>query len=57
MGLEDKAEAGIDKAKGKAKEAIGKTTDDRSMEAEGHIDQAKGGAKQAWEHVKDAAKG
>ena len=57
MGLEGKAEAGIDKAKGKAKEVIGKTTDDRSMEAEGHVDQAKGGAKQAWEHVKDAAKG
>lgn len=56
MGLQDKAEAGFDKAKGKAKEAIGRTTDDKSLEAEGHLDQAKGGAKEALEHVKDAVR-
>jgi uncharacterized protein YjbJ (UPF0337 family) len=52
---------GIDKAKNKAeelqgqgKEAVGRATDDRDLEAEGKADQASGNLKQAGEKVKDA---
>ena len=40
----------------KAKEAVGKTTGDRSTENEGKIDQAKSSLKDAGEKVKDAFK-
>ncbi len=56
MSLADKIEAKIDKAKGAAKEKMGESTDDPSLEAEGEKDQVKGHAKEAWEEVKDAAK-
>jgi uncharacterized protein YjbJ (UPF0337 family) len=42
--------------KGKAKESIGRATDDEELEAEGQADQAKGDLKQAGEKVKDAFK-
>jgi uncharacterized protein YjbJ (UPF0337 family) len=45
-----------DEVTGKAKEAEGKLTDDKSREAEGQLDQAKGKAKDALDDVKDAAK-
>ena len=52
--------SGIDKAKNKAeelqgqgKEALGKATDDRDLEAEGKADQASGNLKQAGEKIKD----
>jgi uncharacterized protein YjbJ (UPF0337 family) len=45
-----------DDAIGKAKEAEGKLTNDKSREAEGKLDQAKGSAKDALDDVKDAAK-
>ena len=45
-----------DDVTGKAKEAEGKLTDDKSREAEGKLDQAKGKAKAALEDAKDAAK-
>ncbi|MCW2576871.1 MAG: putative CsbD stress protein [Modestobacter sp.] len=55
--------SGIDKMKDKAqelagegKEAAGKATDDRDLQAEGHKDQAAGNAKQAGEKVKDIFK-
>ncbi len=55
--------SGIDKAKntaegalGKAKEGLGKSTDDESLEAEGRKDQSKADIKQAGEKVKDAFK-
>lgn len=52
----DKMSAGMDKAKGKIKEAAGKVTDDERLEAEGKLDQAKGDMKSAGEKAKDAAK-
>jgi uncharacterized protein YjbJ (UPF0337 family) len=41
---------------GEGKEAAGKATDDRDLQAEGHKDQAAGNAKQAGEKVKDIFK-
>ena len=55
--------SGMDKAKnkaqnliGKAKEAVGKVTGDKSTENEGKADQAKASLKEAGEKVKDAFK-
>ena len=56
MGAGDKMSAGMDKAKGQAKEAFGKATDNDKLVAEGKMDQAKGNLKSAGEHTKDAAK-
>jgi uncharacterized protein YjbJ (UPF0337 family) len=42
--------------KGKAKESIGRATDDEELEAAGRSDQAKSSLKQAGEKVKDAIK-
>jgi uncharacterized protein YjbJ (UPF0337 family) len=42
--------------KGKAKESIGRATDDEELEAAGHADQASSSLKQAGEKVKDAIK-
>jgi uncharacterized protein YjbJ (UPF0337 family) len=47
----------IDELKGKAKQGIGKATDDPEMQGEGVIDEAKGKVKQAFGDVKDAIKG
>ncbi|MDA3146259.1 CsbD family protein [Leucobacter sp. UCMA 4100] len=56
MSASDKIEAGMDKAKGKAKEAVGNLTDNEQMVAEGKADQVKGGAKKVVGDVKDTAK-
>ena len=55
--------SGVDKAKNKAeelagqgKEALGKATDDRDLQAEGEREQAAGSLKQAGEKVKDVFK-
>jgi uncharacterized protein YjbJ (UPF0337 family) len=56
MGLDDKIENKVDEARGKAKEGIGKATDDEELEAEGRGEQAKSDLKQAGEKVKDAFK-
>jgi uncharacterized protein YjbJ (UPF0337 family) len=40
--------------KGKAKETIGRATDDEELEAQGRTDQATSNLKQAGEKVKDA---
>ena len=56
MGLDDKiANKGQDLG-GKVKEAAGKVTGDRDLEAEGKGDQAAANVKQAGEKLKDAAK-
>lgn len=46
--------AGVNDLKGKAKEAIGKATDNKSLEAEGHADQLKAEAQKAKGDIKDA---
>jgi uncharacterized protein YjbJ (UPF0337 family) len=56
MGAGDKFSNKIDDVGGKAKEAVGKLTDDKSTENEGKIDQAKSSLKDAGEKVKDAFK-
>ena len=56
MGIGDKAGNKAEDLGGKAKEATGKATGDRSLEGQGKDDQKKASAKQAGEHVKDAAK-
>jgi uncharacterized protein YjbJ (UPF0337 family) len=53
MGLDDKIKNTAQDLTGKGKEAVGKATDDESLEAEGHADQAKADVKKAGEDVKD----
>ena len=56
MGLDDKLSNAAEGAGGKAKEALGKGTDDPDLQAEGEADQASSDLKQAGEKVKDAFK-
>ncbi len=56
MGLDDKVGNKTDNATGKAKEALGKTTDNERLENEGRRDQSKAKLKDAAEDVKDAFK-
>ncbi|MDT5131556.1 MAG: hypothetical protein QOE41_867 [Mycobacterium sp.] len=56
MGAEDKASNKIDDIGGKAKEALGKVTGDKSTENRGKVDQAKSSLKDAGEKIKDAFK-
>jgi uncharacterized protein YjbJ (UPF0337 family) len=56
MGLDDKIDNAAQDAKGKAKEAAGKATDDERMEADGKGDQISADVKGAGEKVKDAFK-
>ncbi|MCX5215249.1 CsbD family protein [Kitasatospora sp. NBC_00240] len=56
MGAKDKIENAAESAKGKAKEAAGKATGDRSTEISGKGDQIKADVKQAGEKLKDATK-
>jgi uncharacterized protein YjbJ (UPF0337 family) len=56
MGAQDKAANKIDDLGGKAKEAMGKVTGDKSTENRGKVDQAKSSLKDAGEKVKDAFK-
>ena len=56
MGAIDRAKNVADDLKGKAKEAIGKVTDDEKLEAEGQMDQGKADLKQRGEQLKDAVK-
>ena len=46
----------MDKAKGAAKDAFGKMTDDKQMQVEGKMDKAKGAAREALGDAKDAAR-
>jgi uncharacterized protein YjbJ (UPF0337 family) len=54
MSATDKMKNAIEDVEGKAKEALGRVTGDRSTEAEGRTDQAKSDLKDAGEKVKDA---
>lgn len=54
MGATDKMKNRVQDAKGKAKEAAGRATGDRSTEMEGRDDQTKADLKNAGEQVKDA---
>ncbi len=54
MGADDKLEAKKDELAGKAKEALGRATDDERLEAEGRADQVGADLRQAGEKVKDA---
>lgn len=45
-----------DKVSGAAKEAAGKVTGNKRLEAEGHVDKAKGEAREVVGDVKDAAR-
>lgn len=67
MDLDDKVKNKVDQASGKAKEAVGKLTDDEKMEAEGRLQHAKAvlaedadklkkSVENAAEHIKDAFK-
>jgi uncharacterized protein YjbJ (UPF0337 family) len=56
MGLDDKLANKAEELRGKAKEAVGRATDDQELEAQGRGDQAKSDLKQAGEKVKDAFK-
>jgi uncharacterized protein YjbJ (UPF0337 family) len=56
MGMDDKMKHSAEGGLGKAKEKLGSTTDDESLEAEGKKDQSKADLKQAGDKVKDAFK-
>lgn len=56
MSNEDKIDNKIEDVKGKAKEHVGKATDDKSLENEGKADQVKSDLKGAGEKIKDAFK-
>jgi uncharacterized protein YjbJ (UPF0337 family) len=47
----------VDELKGKAKQGIGKATDDPELQGEGVLDETKGKLKQAYGDLKDAIKG
>ncbi|WP_194764872.1 CsbD family protein [Microbacterium sp. UFMG61] len=55
MSAGDDIKNNAEKLAGKAKEGLGKVTDNERLEAEGRADQTKASAKQAGENVKDAA--
>jgi uncharacterized protein YjbJ (UPF0337 family) len=56
MGTDDKMDNKLEEFGGKAKEAVGRATDDEELEAQGERDQTKSNLKQAGEKVKDAFK-
>ncbi len=56
MSGSDKIENAAEGLKGKAKEAVGKATDNERLEAEGKAEQVKADVKKAAENVKDAFK-
>lgn len=56
MGIDDKARNETEDVVGKGKEAVGKATDDESLEAEGKTDQTEAKLKKAGENVKDIFK-
>jgi uncharacterized protein YjbJ (UPF0337 family) len=56
MTAENKASNKIDELAGKAKEAAGRATGNRDLEAEGRGEQTVSNLKQAGEKVKDAFK-
>ena len=57
MGYEDQASNKIDDLGGKAKEGLGKVTDNEELEAEGKTDQAKSSVKEGARKVKEGLSG
>jgi uncharacterized protein YjbJ (UPF0337 family) len=55
--VDDKIKHKGEELGGKAKEALGKATDDEVLEAEGQVEQTKANLQQAGDKVKDAFKG
>jgi uncharacterized protein YjbJ (UPF0337 family) len=53
----DKTRNAAQKVKGQVKEAAGRATGDRRLEAEGRSDKTRANLKQAGEKVKDALRG
>jgi uncharacterized protein YjbJ (UPF0337 family) len=56
MATDDKLRNKGEDLKGKAKETVGRATDDEELEAQGRTDQTKSSLKDAGEKVKDAIK-
>ncbi|MFS0698727.1 CsbD family protein [Cellulomonas sp. 179-A 4D5 NHS] len=56
MGLDDKIGNAAEELQGKGKEAAGRASGDRDLEAEGRTDQTKADVKQAGEKIKDVFK-
>lgn len=56
MGFGDKLSNKIQDAKGKAKQAGGRASDDKRLQAEGRADQKKASLKDVGEKLKDAFK-
>ncbi|GAA4676869.1 CsbD family protein [Frondihabitans cladoniiphilus] len=56
MSAADKIKNAAEDLAGKAKETVGKVTNNDSLEAEGKADQAKAGVKKTGEDVKDVFK-
>ncbi|MGQ2912692.1 CsbD family protein [Aeromicrobium sp.] len=56
MSFIDKAKNTAEKVTGEVKEAVGKATDNKDLQAEGKKDQTKGSIKNVGEDVKDAFK-
>jgi uncharacterized protein YjbJ (UPF0337 family) len=56
MGLDDKIDNKSEDLRGKAKEAAGRATDDKDLQAQGRADQSTSDVKQAGEKIKDAFK-
>ena len=56
MSFIDKAKNTAEKVTGEVKEAVGKATDNKDLEAEGKKDQTKGSTKNVGEDVKDTFK-
>lgn len=56
MSASDRIKAAADTVTGKAKEAVGKVTDNDELVAEGKADQVKGKVKDTVEDVKDVFK-
>jgi uncharacterized protein YjbJ (UPF0337 family) len=56
MGNDDKTRNKVEEIRGRAKEGVGRATDDEALERQGRTDQAKADVKQAGEKIKDAFK-
>jgi uncharacterized protein YjbJ (UPF0337 family) len=52
--MDKKIDNKAEELRGKAKEGVGRVTDDKELENQGKADQVKGNLKQAGEKVKDA---
>lgn len=56
MAFDDKVDNKAEEVGGKAKEGVGRATDDEQLEAEGKADQRSSNLKQAGEKIKDVFK-